>query len=81
VVSLKSTDISEEHVAVVFKLVSCLLYSSTLKREAICYSETSVNFNGVHGVISQKTELFIILHNSIDVGVLRYSAFSYVIKI
>jgi hypothetical protein len=34
-----------------FKLVSCLAYSSTLKKEAIYSSETSVEFNGLHGVI------------------------------
>jgi hypothetical protein len=34
------------------------LIFSTLKMEAICSSETSVD-NGIHGVISQKMELFI----------------------
>jgi hypothetical protein len=34
-----------------FMLVSCLAYYSTLKIEATCYSETSVDFNGLHGVI------------------------------
>jgi hypothetical protein len=27
--------------------------------QAVCSSETSVDFNGLHGVISQKLELFI----------------------
>jgi hypothetical protein len=38
---------------------SCLAYSSTMKMEPICSSESSVDFNGLHGVISQKIELFI----------------------
>jgi hypothetical protein len=37
-------------------LVYCLAYSSTLKMEAICSSETSVDLYGLQGVISQKTE-------------------------
>jgi hypothetical protein len=41
-----------------FTLVSCSAYSSTLKIEAIYPSETSVDFNGLHGVISQKIEPF-----------------------
>jgi hypothetical protein len=32
--------------AACFALVSCLAYSSTLKMEAICSSETSVGFHG-----------------------------------
>jgi hypothetical protein len=39
-------------------LVSSLTYSSTQKTEATCPSEMSINFNGPHGVISQKTEFF-----------------------
>jgi hypothetical protein len=35
-----------------------LAYSSILKLETACYSETSANFNGLHGVISQSIELF-----------------------
>jgi hypothetical protein len=31
----------------------------TLKVEAICSFETSVDFNGIHGLISQKIELFL----------------------
>jgi hypothetical protein len=31
----------------------------TLKIDARCSSETPVGLNGIHGVISQKTELFI----------------------
>jgi hypothetical protein len=37
----------------------CLAYSSTLKMEATCFSEIRFTFNGLHGVISQKIELFI----------------------
>jgi hypothetical protein len=40
-------------------LVSYLAYSSTLKMEAICCAETSAD-TGLHGLISQKTELFIV---------------------
>jgi hypothetical protein len=36
-----------------FTLISCLAYSSTLKKEAICFSE--MTFTGLHGVISEKT--------------------------
>jgi hypothetical protein len=39
--------------------VASRAYSSTLKMEAICSSETSVDVNGLHGVISQKIVLFI----------------------
>jgi hypothetical protein len=42
-----------------FTLVSCLVYSPTLKTEAKCSSESRLTFNGIYGVISQKTELFI----------------------
>jgi hypothetical protein len=45
--------------ATCFTLVSCLDYSATLNMEATCSSETSVDFHGLHGVISQKMELFI----------------------
>jgi hypothetical protein len=38
---------------------SCLAYSSTLKMEASCSSETSLTFNGLHGIISQEIELSI----------------------
>jgi hypothetical protein len=56
-------------------LVSCLPYSSTQNVDAICSSETSVDFHRtlryvppkfqftftrLHGVKSQKTELFIV---------------------
>jgi hypothetical protein len=41
-----------------FTLVSCLAYSSILKMETTCSSETSIYFNGLHGVISQKKQLF-----------------------
>jgi hypothetical protein len=39
-------------------LLSYLAYLSTLKIEATCYSETSVDFNGLHVTINQKTELY-----------------------
>jgi hypothetical protein len=43
-----------------FTPVSFLAYSSTLKMEVTCSSETSVStFSGLHGIISQKIELFI----------------------
>jgi hypothetical protein len=45
-------------IAACFILVSCLDYYSTLKMEAKCSSETSFHFNGLHGVTSQKIELF-----------------------
>jgi hypothetical protein len=45
--------------ATCFTLASCLTYFSTLKMEATCSSETSVDFQDVHGVISQKIELFL----------------------
>jgi hypothetical protein len=35
---------------------SFLAYSSTLKMEVIYLSETSVDFAGLHGAISQKIE-------------------------
>jgi hypothetical protein len=45
-----------------FALISCLSYSSTLKMEAICSFETLADFNGLHGVIYQKT---VILKNAV----------------
>jgi hypothetical protein len=42
-----------------FMLISSLTYSLILKTEVICSSETSVDFNGLHFVISQKIELSI----------------------
>jgi hypothetical protein len=39
-------------------LVSNLTYSPTQKIKATCPSETSVNFNGPHGVISREIEFF-----------------------
>jgi hypothetical protein len=35
------------------------LISSILKMEAICFSESSAELDGLHGVISQKMILFI----------------------
>jgi hypothetical protein len=40
-------------------LFSCLAHPSTLKLKAIHYYETSVDFQELHSVISQKTELSI----------------------
>jgi hypothetical protein len=45
--------------ATCFMLVSCLAYSSTLKMEATGLLKRVVTFNGLHGHISQKIELFI----------------------
>jgi hypothetical protein len=45
--------------AVSFMLVSCLAYSLTLNVEATCPPKRWLIFGGPHGVISQKTELFI----------------------
>jgi hypothetical protein len=54
VVRWKSTDVSEKYVASMFMveaqlgnwfvLISCMAYTSTLKMEATCFSETSVHF-------------------------------------
>jgi hypothetical protein len=49
---------SQADVAACFMLLSCLVYS-TLKKEAKCSSETSVDFNGLSGGISQKIQPFI----------------------
>jgi hypothetical protein len=53
--------------ATCFMLVSLVAYFSTLMLRATCFSETSVNFNGPHGVTSQKVEVFLnltlFLHN------------------
>jgi hypothetical protein len=40
------------------KQVASRAYSSTLKIEATCSSESRVTFNGLHGVIAKKKELF-----------------------
>jgi hypothetical protein len=42
-----------------FILVSCLAYPSTLKTEAIGYSETSIDFQHNRRLTSQEKELFI----------------------
>jgi hypothetical protein len=42
-------------------LISCFVCSSTIKMEAKCSSETSVDLKILHGVVSQKIELFIII--------------------
>jgi hypothetical protein len=59
VVRCKSTDVSEEHIASIFRvcfayhlLVSCLAYSLIVK--TICSSEKSIYFNRIHDVICQK---------------------------
>jgi hypothetical protein len=63
-------------------LVSGLVYSSTLKMEVTCSTEASVD-NGLHGIISQKMELF--LSSSVLLGVLSifgsFYRFSKVINI
>jgi hypothetical protein len=47
------------------KLVSGLAHSSALKMGAKYFSETTVGFNGLYRVVSQKTELFINTHASL----------------
>jgi hypothetical protein len=42
-----------------FSLVSCSAYSLTVKMEVTCPLKTSVDFNRLHIIISQKTELYI----------------------
>jgi hypothetical protein len=42
----------------VFMLVSCLAYNRTLKVERASSPKSRFNFNELHGVISQKIELF-----------------------
>jgi hypothetical protein len=56
----KSADVSEAFalLAVCFILISCLDYSPTLKKEATCYSETWIDFQGLYGVTFQKRGLF-----------------------
>jgi hypothetical protein len=49
-------------------------YSSTLMMETTCLSET-LTFNGIHGVISQKTELFITTGVSTSNPTFPYSIF------
>jgi hypothetical protein len=44
-----------------FTLISCLAYSSTLKTEATCSSETSVEFQLLHCITLQKTDFFIFI--------------------
>jgi hypothetical protein len=64
---LRSTEVSEEHIASIFR-VACHLLSfwfpaqpifSTIKMDAICFSETSVDTNRLHGFISQMMIFFI----------------------
>jgi hypothetical protein len=45
-----------------FMLVSCLDYSSTPKWGATCSSETSLDFQRLHSVISQKIDLFMLVY-------------------
>jgi hypothetical protein len=65
VIRWKSTDVSEEHIASIFRAENkatkiYLPPASTLKMVAKCCSEIGeLTFNGLHGVTSQKTELFI----------------------
>jgi hypothetical protein len=57
-------------------LPSFLAYSSTVKLEAICPSEMSVDFNCLHSVISKKIELFIyiVVRASNPIQTYTYSA-------
>jgi hypothetical protein len=50
--------LQQAKLAACFMLISCLAYPKTLKMEVTCSYETSFDFNGLYGVISQKTELF-----------------------
>jgi hypothetical protein len=58
----KSTDISEEHIVSIFKVlltaclmpVSCLAYSSTMKMEVTCSTGTSVDFQRFTRLITQR---------------------------
>jgi hypothetical protein len=57
--------LSEEHINSILSsafrlLVYCLAYSSTVKMEAIPHLKRRLTFNGLHGMLSQKIELFII---------------------
>jgi hypothetical protein len=61
--SLLKDNISEEPSgsriqATCFALVSCLVYFTTLKIEEACSSETLADFQRLHSVTFQKTELF-----------------------
>jgi hypothetical protein len=49
---------ASRQLATSFILVSCLSYSSILKMEVTCSSETWVDYSGLHGVMSQRTRLF-----------------------
>jgi hypothetical protein len=49
---------SHGYLATFFTLVSCLAYSSALKREATCSLKLLLLFNRLHGIIAQKIELF-----------------------
>jgi hypothetical protein len=53
-----------------FTRVSCLVYSSTLKMEAICSHETLVDFQRLHDIVSQKILLFM-LSNAFSYDVVR----------
>jgi hypothetical protein len=50
----------QSHVPSACMLISSLAYSSNLKVEVTCFiKNVSMTFNGLHGVISQKAEVFI----------------------
>jgi hypothetical protein len=50
---------SKQKLAVCFMLISCLAYSSALKMELTCSSETLVGYQRTTCVISKKIEFFI----------------------
>jgi hypothetical protein len=50
-------EVGSKQLATCIMLPSCLAYSSTLKVKATCSSET-LAVDGLHGIISQKIELF-----------------------
>jgi hypothetical protein len=43
-----------------FLLVSCLAYSLTLKMAMTCSTKMLVDFSGLHGIMLQKLELFML---------------------
>jgi hypothetical protein len=51
--------LSQAELATCFAPVSCLTYSSTLKVRRHDLPKRPLIFNGLHRIISQKTELFI----------------------
>jgi hypothetical protein len=61
----------------VLTLVSCLIYSSVLKMEPISPSKRRLTLNGLHGLISQKTELSKVWANGLSTKSASSSEYSY----